>query len=322
MNAALAACMQAPPTTRTMDHVDDWWRLWQSLETMGADSVARSIAGGFAADRLGWAFASGYQAALRALLPNLPHGTSAALCVTEAEGNSPRHIRTTITPQVDGTLRLDGAKQWITLGAFSSVLLVVGAMPPAPGETRPALRLVCVPVPTNGLVVQPMCSTSFVPEVPHAKVLMQDVRLRAGALMPGDGYDAYVKPFRTIEDLYVTLSVLAYLLREARARDWPAGFSEELVATTYLLSQLAGEDVHAPSMHVGLAGALQAAHRLYTVAQPLWASCSDDPSARRWQRDVALFEIASSARRQRAKRAWERLGETPAARGLDHESAA
>jgi acyl-CoA dehydrogenase len=314
MNAALVACMQAPPTTRTIDEVDDWWRLCRSLEMLGTDSVTRSIAGGFAADRVGWAFASGYQAAVRALLPDLPHGTLAALCVTEAEGNRPRHIRTTISPQVDGTLRLDGAKLWITLGASSSLLLVVGAMPPAPGETRPALRLACVPVPTNGLVLQPMPPAGFVPEVPHAKVSMQDVRVHPGALMPGDGYDAYVKPFRAIEDLYVTISVLGYLLREARARDWPAMFKEELVATMHLLSQLAGEDVRAPSTHVALAGALHAAHRLYAAVQPLWSACGDDPSARRWQRDVPLFEIAGSARRQRAERAWERLGDTPAAR--------
>jgi acyl-CoA dehydrogenase len=321
MNAALVACMQTPPTTPAMVEVNDWWRLRQSLEPLGTDPVARSITGGFAADRVGWAFASGYQAALRALLPDLPRGTLAAMCVTEAKGNHPRHIQTTITPRMDGTLRLDGAKLWITLGASSSLLLVVGRMTPAPGETRPALRLAFVPVPTDGLVFEPMAPARFVPEVPHVKVSMRDLRVPAGALMPGDGYDAYVKPFRTVEDLYVTLSVLAYLLREARARDWPAGFKEELVATMHLLSQLAGEDLHAPSMHVALAGALHAAHRLYTAAQPLWAACGDDPSARRWQRDVALFEIAGSARRQRAERAWERLGETPASRVLNHGSA-
>ena len=67
-----------------------------------------------------------------------------------------------------------------------------------------------------------MPPTRFVPEVPHAQVLMQDLRVSASALLPHDGYDAYVKPFRTIEDLHVTLAVLAYLLREARVRHWPA----------------------------------------------------------------------------------------------------
>ena len=156
-----------------------------------------------------------------------------------------------------------------------------------------------------------MPPTRFVPEVPHAQLLMHDLRVSAGALLPHDGYDAYVKPFRTIEDLHVTLAVLAYLLREARARRWPAAFNEELVAALSLLSQLAGEDARAASTHIALAGALRIAHRLYADALPLWTTAGDDPAAERWQRDAALFEVAGSARDQRAERAWQRLGALP-----------
>jgi acyl-CoA dehydrogenase len=250
------------------------------------------------------------------MLPSLPRATLAALCVTEIEGNHPRAIRTTITPHPDGTLRLDGAKVWTTLGTSGSVLLVIGRWPATSGETRPVLRLAAVPVPTDGLVLQPMPPAGFVPEVPHARVSLNDVRIPADALFPGDGYDAYVKPFRTMEDLYVTLSVLAYLLREARDGKWPTIFIEELVATMHLLTQLAAEDVHAPLMHVALAGALHAAQRLYGAVQPLWSASAGEPSARRWQRDAALFEIASSARRQRAERAWQRLGAPAVANSL------
>jgi hypothetical protein len=218
--------------------------------------------------------------------------------VTEAQGNRPRDIRTTIAPQADGMLRLDGAKRWTTLGPSGTLLLIVGALAgPSDGE-RPTLRVARVPVPTPGLALKLMPPTRFVPEVPHAEVLMQDLRVSANALLPGDGYDCYVKPFRTIEDLHVTLAVLAYLLREARARHWPAAFTEQLVATLVLLSELADEDARAPATHVALAGALHLAPRLYADAQPM-----------RWQRDAALFEVAGTARRQRAERAWERLGD-------------
>jgi len=228
--------------------------------------------------------------------------------VTEPDGNRPRNIRTTIAPQADGTLRIDGAKCWTTLGPVGTWLLVVGAWPAAPGATKPSLRVAKVPVPTPGLVLEPMPATGSVPEVPHAALSMNDLRVRPGALLPGDGYDAYVKPFRTIEDLHVTMAVLAYLLREARARRWPAGFMEEAVGTLVSLSQLAGEDVRAPSTHVALAGALHAADRLYADAGLLWSACGGDPAARRWQRDAPLFDVARTARRQRAERAWERLG--------------
>lgn len=142
---------------------------------------------------------------------------------------------------------------------------------------------------------------------------MQDLRVSASALLPGDGYDGYVKPFRTIEDAHVTLAVLAYLLREARTRRWPANFTEQLVAALVLFSELATEDAHASTTHVALAGALHFAHRLYLDAQPLWAEAGEDPAAMRWQRDAALFDVAGTARRQRAQRAWERLSVEPAA---------
>jgi alkylation response protein AidB-like acyl-CoA dehydrogenase len=308
MDATLSTCLLAPPQARTIDDVAGWWQAWLSVDTAGASPAALAVAGGFAADRVGWAFASGYQAALRALVPDLPRDTLTALCVTEAEGNRPRHIGTTITPQSDGTLRIDGAKRWTTLGPSSTLLLIVGALPVAAGTSRPLLRVARVPVPTPGLVLQPMPPTRFVPEVPHAQVLMQDVRVGADALLPDDGYDAYVKPFRTIEDLHVTLAMLAYLLREGRARRWPASFNEEVVAAISLLMHLATEDQRAASTHVALAGALRIAHRLYADASALWAADADDPAAQRWQRDVPLFEVAGSAREQRAERAWERLG--------------
>lgn len=309
MNPALVTCLQATPQSRTINDVADWWAVWRSLGPIADGPAARAIAGGFAADRVGWAFASGYQAALHALVPDLSHDTLAAFCVTEAQGNRPRDIRTTITPQADGMLRIEGAKRWTTLGPSGTVLLIVGALAGASDAKRPTLRVAQVPVPTPGLVLKVMPTTRFVPEVPHAEVLMQDLRVSAGALLPGDGYDRYVKPFRTIEDVHVTLAVLAYLLREARARHWPAVFTEQLVATMVLFSELATEDAHAATTHVALAGALHVAHRLYADAQSLWAAAGeDDPAGMRWQRDAALFEVAGTARRQRAQRAWDRLG--------------
>jgi alkylation response protein AidB-like acyl-CoA dehydrogenase len=309
MDTALRACLLAAPEARTIGDVAEWWQqIWLSVDTADANPAALAIAGGFAADRVGWAFASGYQAALRAMVPDLPHDTLAAFCVTEADGNRPRDIRTLIAAQPDGTLRIDGAKRWTTLGPSSTLLLIVGALPAAAGAARPTLSVARVPVPTPGLVLQPMPPTRFVPEVPHAQVLLHDVRVSADALLPGDGYDTYVKPFRAIEDLHVTLAVLAYLLREGRARRWPAAFNEQLVAALSLLLRLASEDARAATTHVELAGALRFAHRLYADADPLWVAAGDDPAAQRWQRDVPLFAVAGTAREQRAARAWERLG--------------
>ena len=111
-----------------------------------------------------------------------------------------------------------------------------------------------------------MPETAFVPEVPHARVQLQGVRVDAAALLPGDGYARYVKPFRTVEDIHVTLAVLAYLLREARHRGWPQEFSERTTALLVAFAELATASADAATTHVALAGASSWAQRLYADA--------------------------------------------------------
>jgi alkylation response protein AidB-like acyl-CoA dehydrogenase len=307
MNPALDACLRAPTRVPPRASVGEWWPRWSTGAAQAAGSAEQAVLGGFDADRVGWAFASGYQAALRALLPDLPAGTVAAFCVTEESGNRPRDIHTRITSEADGSVSIHGVKRWTTLGPDSSLLLIVGALPAGADPARAQLKVARVPVGTPGLHLLPMAETRFVPEVPHARVQLDAVKVDASALLPGDGYERYVKPFRTLEDTHVTLAVLAYLLREARQRAWPGSFAERLCATMAALSDLAGAPSDAPATHLVLAGALAQAHAMYAEAGMLWVTAGDDPAAQRWTRDVALFGVAGSARRLRTARAWERL---------------
>ncbi|WP_284617886.1 acyl-CoA dehydrogenase family protein [Aquabacterium humicola] len=311
MHATLAELLHTPPAgaSAPFDDLAAWWPHWQALQSTADSPVALALRCGWAADRIGWAFAGGYQAALRALLPSLAGERLAALCVTEAGGNRPRDIATRIAPQPDGMLRIDGEKRWTTLGPQSATLLVVGAWSPAGAEPagRPALRVVRVESATPGVQLQPMPPTRFVPEVPHAGVLLTDVRVSASALLPGDGYEAVVKPFRTVEDVHVMLAIGAWLLREARARAWPSAFAERLVAALALLAELAAAETLAATTHVALAGALQWLAPLFAEAGERFAAAGDAVAAR-WPRDAALLQVAGAARAQRAARAWERLG--------------
>lgn len=311
---AIAHCLRADPRTERVETVAQWWPAWLAACSRHASPIGRAIACGYAADRVAWAFAGGYQAALRALQPDLPDATLAALCVTEETGNRPRDVQTTIAPLADGGFAVNGSKRWTTLGPDSGVLFVVGRMAGGAGDDddaeRPRLKVARVPASTPGMVLQAMPPTRFVPEVAHAQVHLTDVRLGAEALLPGDGYARYVKPFRTIEDTHVTAAVLAYLLREARARGWPAALRERLVATLTVLAGVAATAPDAAETHVVLEGALQWAHQLYADAGPLWLAAADD-AAERWVRDSALFAVAGKARALRAARAWERLAQQP-----------
>ena len=310
MHPALVHCLQAPTDVPATDTLAQWLPGWQQRLNGPADASALALLGGFAADRMAWAFAAGYQAALRALLPGCAPHEVLALCLTETTGNRPRDLRCTATPQADGSWRLQGHKSWATFGPAAGTLLVIAVQSPDPADVAPAhprLRALRVAAGTPGVRIDAGSATRLVPELPHARLALDDVPVAPNACLPGDGFSDYGKPFRTLEDLYVSTAVLAYLLREARARQWPAPLRERLTAALALLASLATAPVDAAATHVALAGALAWARDLHADVQPLWAAVADDPAAQRWQRDAPLLGVAGTARAQRADRAWVRL---------------
>ena len=283
-----------------------WWPAYRALARTWANPMDRAIAAGFAADRVAWAFASGYQAALQALFPAIADDTLAALCVTEAAGNHPRAIGTKLRHTGDGW-RLDGAKRWTTLGPQGALFLVLARDVAAPGE-RPALKVARVPSGAPGVRVEAMPATRFVPEVPHAQLHFEGVELDDDALLPGDGWAHYAKPFRTVEDAHVHAAVLAYLLREARRLGWPHAWIERAAALLLALRALAAEDPSRATTHLALAGILEAGSALMSEVEVHWRAAPDDAARARWLRDRELMSVASAARAQRTESAWRQLG--------------
>lgn len=301
---AVADALQARTSGSARETVADWWPRWLALASRHRVSIDRAIAGGRDADRLGWAFAAGYQAALRALLPSLADDVLAALCVTEADGNHPKAIRTTLTAEGTG-FRISGEKRWTTLGPDGGLFIVIAREAGSP-EERPSLKAVLLPSAAPGLSVLPMPPTRFVPEVPHARIRLENVRVEPGAVLKGDAYEHCVKPFRTVEDIHVHAATLAYLLGEARARGWTVAWSERAAATLQALARLAALDPLAPATHIALAGALGIGHDLLEEADRHWAERDDEP-ARRWRRDRELLGVAGKARELRLASAWRKI---------------
>lgn len=289
--------------------VNAWWPRQVALGARHAGPMASAIAGGYAADRIAWAFCAGYQAALRVLVPQLPADTLASLCVTEAGGNHPRAIQTTLLPhpELPGQFLLDGTKRWTTLGPDSALLLVAARSAGAAGATRVPLRLALVRQGAPGVSLRAMSDIRFVPEVAHAEVRFERVLIAEQDLLEGDGYARYVKPFRTLEDLHVHAAILAYLLREARRLAWPRAWIERAYATLHALVALARLDASSHATHIALAGALEIGAALVGEADACWEAVAEDPAAVRWMRDRALLAVASSARVKRVERAWEAL---------------
>jgi acyl-CoA dehydrogenase len=303
---AIGFLLKASPVAPECADVAAWWRRYRETAAVWRNPMDRAIAGGFGADRLAWAFASAYQAALHALFPGAPEDRIAALCVTEAGGNSPKAMRSTLRRDGNGWL-LDGAKRWTTLGP-AGALFYVAARDVEVAGTRAAIRVARVASDAPGVRVVPMDAARFVPELPHAQLQFASVRLAADALLPGDGYADYVKRFRTVEDLHVAAAVAAYLVREARRLAWPVAWIERALAALQALRAIAADDPATPAAHVALAGALAWHNGLIAETGTFWAASSGEPAGARWSRDRELLDVAATARALRTERAWERLG--------------
>ena len=307
MDDLLRFLLTAPLPTAPLESVEDWWPRHHGIAARFPVAVDMAFAGGFLSDRLAFAFASGYQAALRSLWPELPADRRAALCATEAGGGHPAAIQTRLVPgEGGGPGRLTGEKLFVTLGTAADVLLVV-ASEGQDAQGRNRLRVVKVDARREGVQFQALPPLPFAPELPHAAVQLASVAVLPGEVLPGDGYVNYLKPFRTVEDCHVQAALLGWLLQVARRADWPGPVRDEVLAVAVALRALALEDPASEAVHVALGGVLDLSQRLLDGLERWWPSV--DPATReRWERDRKLLTLAGKARAKRREVARQRLG--------------
>jgi acyl-CoA dehydrogenase len=236
-------------------------------------------------------------------VPGLAPGSITALCATEEGGAHPRAIHTRLTAAGPGRYELSGRKKWATVGTAASSLLVVASTGEEAGRNR--LRVVRVRADAPGVHLHPS-TTPFVPEIPHAAVELDGVIATEADVLPGDGYDEYLKPFRTIEDIHVHAALAGYLIGVTRRHGLPHDVQERLLVLAVATCTLARADPKAATTHAALAGILDLAPRLIGEIEPLWSVSPDDEWSR-WQRDRALLRVAGSARAARRERAWSIL---------------
>lgn len=289
--------LESPIDRPTWSTPEPWWAAHEQLVRRWPATVDLALAGGLAADRPAWAFASGYQAALSALLPDLDGPVPTALCATEERGAHPRAIETTLRGD-----RLAGTKTFVTLGAFARRLVVV-AREGQGTDGRPRLRVALVDSNAGGVAVRPGPVLPFVPEMPHAVVLLDCQVIRT---LPGDGYARFLKPFRTIEDLHVHAALVGWLLRVGRGR-WSPGQVERGLTVAAAARGLEGADPSAPATWRALGGLLELAAG-WIEALDSELEQLDEHDRRRWKRDRAILGVAGRARATRLARAREQSG--------------
>lgn len=277
---ALAHVLSADPPPPPSD-VTEWWA--RARTSTYARSGERALVGGFESDRIGFAFASGYQAATGVLF-----GADRlwALCASEAAGGHPRAIQTTL----DGGA-VTGTKTFVTFGAACERLAVIARVGEVDG--RPDLRLVQVDPTSPGVTLHPGPNLPMVPEVPHASVTLEGAE---GEVLPGDAYTQVLKPFRTVEDIHVHLALLGLLFRACRG---DTALLQELAAHATTLMALARKTPDDPVVHVALGGCLARCRELIDAA--------DTSRVPHWERDRALLGVAGRARARRLEVAWSQM---------------
>ena len=302
MDLALAFdhLLTATPELAPLRSLEDWWAAHRRASGGGTPPGVRALLAGFAADRPAYAFASGLQEGLALLLGEEPDRRR-ALCATEEGGAHPRAIQTTLQADGEGW-RLRGEKRWLSLGSFAEELLVVARLPASfaaePRDERPRLTLVRVPADRPGVAVRDMPPTPFIPEVPHAVATFDDVVVRPEERLPGDGYAAYLKPFRTVEDCFVHTSLLAWMIQAGRRARWPEEHVEALATVALGFATLTAEDPTSRAVHRLLGGLLARTAELIKKGDDYEALL--DPETRaRWIRDRPLLKVAERARVRR-----------------------
>ncbi|HVJ89651.1 MAG TPA: hypothetical protein VM580_07585, partial [Labilithrix sp.] len=118
--------LRAPPLAKPVSDIQAW--MGRIVACPFSKPFDRALWAGFEADRLGYAFAGGYRAALTSLFSWAAQATSApahlwpsidvrlSLAATEAKGAHPRAIATKLVAEGESLL-LDGEKTFATLAS-------------------------------------------------------------------------------------------------------------------------------------------------------------------------------------------------------------
>lgn len=292
----MAQVLSARP--EPIDTFRAWWERHRSIAGRYDEPIQAAIACAAGTDRLAWAFGSGYQCAVRALVPGIAVHRLGALSATEAGGAHPRAITTTV--DLEG--HVTGSKTFITFGMEAEELVVIASEGTDEVTGMNRLRAVLLNRDAPGVSLERLPDMPFVPEISHASLTLDRA---TGALLEGDGYLDYLKPFRTIEDTHVLAAAAAHMVTLRNAADLSEQLAERAVAALSALVQIARMPPLDPATHLALAGVLEIARAL---AAELDAHADEHPALASWKRDHQLLSVAGKARAKRREAAWSALG--------------
>ncbi len=277
--------------------LDDWFAELRARCEGGVFELA--VLGGRLAATPGLAFLAGYQAALRRLWPAAPEGLG-ALCATEDRKLRPADMLT----RLEGSL-LTGHKDFVTAGSMASWLLV-----PARDESlgeRPRLSLCVVAPGDRGVIIETRPPLPLLVDVPHGRLRLESAACRR---LAGDGWDDYVKPFRTLEDLYVMTALVSWLYGVGLECGWPQRLQLQLSGLLAGAAEVSRLSPGESATHILLA-ALNL--QFSVLADEIDAALAVGPRQwlDLWRRDRGVLQLARGAQARRLAQAAAVYGLTP-----------
>ncbi len=266
--------------------------------------IDRAVLGGFISDRLSYSFWAGIQS----LFPELPVDSIVSFCVTEESGNHSKNIMTRLIENGSNSngekiWRLNGKKKFITSALEADILLVAVSVGYS-SDGMNILRIVSLNSNNPGIDIESMKEIIVTPEFSHCYIRFNNVEIHEEQIYKEDAHTEYMKPFRTVEDIYVAIAVLAYLFSAACRYGWPRGVKEDLTGLIIAFRALSRDDPKAPDVHIALGSLLFQLKRFFESTESLWNK-ADDAVVNAWKRDISIINIAEEAQSLRLKKAWE-----------------
>jgi len=252
------------------------------------------------ADNRRAAGAAGHQAAIRRLFPDTPDDAVTAFCVSEDKGPRPAHILAALTPDGAG-FRLNGVKRWGSMSPLADVLYVAASIGQLDGRNQ--LQMVRLPAGRGGLTLDTSAYGAYQDHMPIADLILEDIAIGAGEILPADAYETYIKPFRLIEDVYNTAATQIALLRLGRAHGWPQDVLEDLAALVVQAHAISQTPMARAKDVIVMSAYFRASDALWSRIGDSWTRI---PEADRvgWRPEAGTLGVAARARETRRSKAW------------------
>ena len=267
------------------------------LQKNKANSLSATLDLGLRATSIGQSFAIGYRCALQTLWPKLKQDEWAALCVSEALGNHPRQIKTTVNEQ--GLLL--GHKSFVSMAEQAKQLIVIAKI--GEEEGLPQLKAVLISQGLDEIETKVMPNIGMLPDISHGSIELNNAK---GVILPGDGHTDFSRKFRYLEDIHLLMAFTSLILSKSIRCQLKPEITEKCLM---LISAMLSQKLQASYFqHLHLSALF---NEFENIVESFEAGIQSQQGEfyKEWKRDKKIFSIASKARIARTEKARVELKE-------------